>query len=93
MKKILKSNYKIFPIVIEPVEEGGYFAYTEILQGAHAEGTTIGEAVDNIQDVIEKHLAVREKYGDNIGGLEVLNEPKITIPLPMVSKWASDFRL
>jgi len=86
MKKVFKSSYKIFPIVVEPTEEGGYFAYTEVLQGAHAEGGTIGEAIDNIKDVIEKHLAVREKYEDNIGGLEVLNEPKITIPLPMVSK-------
>lgn len=86
MKKVFKSNYKIFPIAVEPTEEGGYFAYTEVLQGAHAEGETIGEAIDNIKDVIEKHLVVREKYGDNIGGLEVLNEPKITIPLPMISK-------
>ena len=86
MKKSFRSNYKIFPIVIEPTGEGGYFAYTEVLQGAHAEGETIGEALDNIQDVIEKHLEIRKKYGDNIGSLEVLNEPKITIPLPMISK-------
>lgn len=87
MKKVFKSRYKIFPIVVEPMEEGDYFAYTEVLQGVHAEGETIGEAIDNIKDVIEKHIEVRKKYGDSdIGSLEVLNEPKITIPLPMISK-------
>jgi len=86
MQKIFESKYKVFPITIEPMEEGGYFAHTQVLQGAHAEGNTIGEAIDNIQDVIEKHVDVRRKYGDNVGSLEVLNEPKITIPLPMASK-------
>ncbi len=86
MKKIFKSKYKIFPITVEPMEEGGYFAHTEVLQGAHAEGNTIGEAIDNIHNIIEEHIEVRRKHGDNIGSLEVLNEPKITIPLPMASK-------
>ena len=86
MKKVFKSKYKVFPITIEPTEEGGYFASTDVVQGAHAEGGTIGEAIDNIQDVIEKHLDIRKKYGDNIGSLGVLTEPKITIPLPMATK-------
>lgn len=87
MKKVFKSKYKIFPIVLEPMEEGGYFAHTEVLQGIHVEGGTIGETIDNIKDIIEKHIEIRKKYGDdNMGSLEVLNEPKITIPLPMISK-------
>lgn len=86
MNKVSKAKYKIFPIVVEPLEEGGYFAYTEVLQGAHAEGETIGEVIDNIQDVIEKHIEVRQNHGDNIGSLEVLNHPKITIPLPTATK-------
>ena len=86
MNKFFKSKYKIFPISIEPMEEGGYFASTEILQGAHAEGDTIGEAIDNIQDVIEKHIEIKKKYGDSMGSLEILNKPKIIIPLPMATK-------
>lgn len=58
MKKMFKSQFSVFPITVEPMKEGGYFAFTEILQGAHAEGKTLGEAVDNIKDVIEKHLEI-----------------------------------
>ena len=86
MKKVFKSQYSIFPITIEPMEEGGYFAFTEILQGAYAEGETLGEAIDNIKDVIEKHLEIRKKHGENIGNIEVGTEPRISIPLPLLSK-------
>lgn len=86
MKKIFKSRYSIFPITVEPMEEGGYFALTEVLQGAHAEGETLGEAIDNIKDVIEKYLIIRKKHAENIGNLEINNEPRISIPLPMLSK-------
>ena len=86
MKKAFKSQYSIFPITIEPMEEGGYFAFTEILQGVHAEGETLGEAIDNIKDVIEKHLEIRKEHAENIGNLEIGIEPKISIPLPLLSK-------
>lgn len=86
MKKVFKSQYLIFPITIEPMKEGGYFAFTEILQGVHAEGETLGGAIDNIKDVIQKHLEIRKKHGENVGNLEVISEPKISIPLPLLSK-------
>ena len=85
MKKVFRSQYKVFPIVVEPIE-GGYFSYTDIIQGAHAEGKTIGEAIDNLQDVIEKHLEVRKEHGENVPSLELREEPTINIPLPMVLK-------
>ncbi len=85
MDKILRLQYKVFPIVVEPMG-GGYFAYTDILQGAHAEGATIGEAIDNLQDVIEKHLEVRKEHSENVPSLELREEPRINIPLPMVLK-------
>ena len=85
MKRVFKTRYKIFPITVEPTR-GGYFAYTEILQGAHAEGKTLGEAIDNLQDVIEKHLEIRKEHGESVPSIEVSNEPKINIPLPMVFK-------
>ncbi|MBI2676814.1 MAG: type II toxin-antitoxin system HicB family antitoxin [Candidatus Yanofskybacteria bacterium] len=86
MKKTFNSQYSIFPITIEPMGEGGYFAFTETLQGAHAEGETLGEAIDNIKDVIEKHLEVRKEHGENIGNFEIGVEPRISIPLPLLSK-------
>ena len=44
----------LYPITIEPMEEGDYFASCSALQGAHAEGKTIAEAIENIEDIIKK---------------------------------------
>lgn len=85
MKKVFKSQYKIFPITVEP-KKGGYFAFTDILQGAHAGGKTLGEAIDNLQDVIEKHLEVKKEHDENISSVEIRNEPRIRIPLPLAFK-------
>jgi len=58
MSKPLKQTL-IFPINIEPCEEGGFFANCPILQGCHAEGETYGEAIDNISDVIKAHIKIK----------------------------------
>ncbi|MBM3302013.1 MAG: type II toxin-antitoxin system HicB family antitoxin [Deltaproteobacteria bacterium] len=39
------------PVEIERLEEGGYLAICPAIQGCHAEGATIGTALDNLQDV------------------------------------------
>lgn len=44
------SDYRL-PVKIEPLEEGGYLAICPAIQGCHAEGRTVGEALDNLQDV------------------------------------------
>lgn len=56
------KKYK-FKIIIEPCEEGGYFADCPDLQGCHAEGETYLEALENIQDVIRIHLESRAELG------------------------------
>lgn len=38
-------------VEVEPLEEGGYLATCPDLQGCRAEGETIAEALDNIEDV------------------------------------------
>ncbi len=51
-------------VEIEPLEEGGYLATCPAIPGCHAEGQTVGEALDNLRDVArviyelsrEKHL-------------------------------------
>jgi predicted RNase H-like HicB family nuclease len=40
-------------VEVEPLEEGGYLASCALIQGCHAEGRTIGEAIDNLQSVIQ----------------------------------------
>ncbi|MHB1954186.1 MAG: type II toxin-antitoxin system HicB family antitoxin [Sulfobacillus sp.] len=51
-------------VVIYPQEDGpGFLAVCEELQGCHAEGQTIGEALDNVQDVARTLLALRQEDG------------------------------
>jgi predicted RNase H-like HicB family nuclease len=38
-------------VEVEPLDEGGYLASCPDLQGCHAEGDTIAEALDNVEDV------------------------------------------
>jgi predicted RNase H-like HicB family nuclease len=54
-----KKSLKIFlyPVVIEPCEEGGYFAYCPVLQGCHAEGESYAEVIENIEDVIKAYIS------------------------------------
>jgi len=44
------TRYRL-QLEIEPLEEGGYLAICPILQGCHAEGETIAEAIENVEDV------------------------------------------
>jgi len=43
-------DYRL-PIEMERIEEGVYLANCPVIQGCHAEGRTIGEALDNLQGV------------------------------------------
>jgi predicted RNase H-like HicB family nuclease len=53
----------ILPIEIQPLEEGGYLASCPIIQGCHAEGKTITEAMDNVEDVARILLELRIEDG------------------------------
>ncbi len=39
------------PVKIEFLTEGGYLAFCHDIAGCHAEGKTIGQALDNLRDV------------------------------------------
>ena len=41
----------LLKVEVEPLEEGGYLASCPDLQGCHAEGDTIAEALEIIEDV------------------------------------------
>ncbi len=38
-------------VEVEPLDEGGFLATCPDLQGCHAEGDTIAEALENVEDV------------------------------------------
>jgi predicted RNase H-like HicB family nuclease len=76
-----KDKLTLFQIVIEPCEEGGYFAYCPLLQGCHAEGETFGEVIDNLKDVIKAHLEIRKGKGEIISSVEIKPSHKINFQI------------
>ncbi len=48
----MKKGTYLYPIIIEPCEEGGFFAKCSTLQGVHAQGETYAETLKNIESVI-----------------------------------------
>lgn len=55
-----------FTVVIEPCEEGGYFATCPALPGCHTQGETYEEVVSNIQDAIKLYLEDLIESGEPI---------------------------
>ena len=80
MQKARLKTY-VYPIEIEPCEEGGFFASCLTLQGCHAEGETYGEAIDNIQEVIGMHIAARRKSKLPLSSIVLKNPSEIKMEL------------
>ncbi len=74
----------VIPVVIEPLEEGGYLATCEAIQGCHAEGETVAEALEILEDVARILLELRREDGLALpDGLEPL-APGTTIKAQLV---------
>ena len=54
----------LISINIEPLEEGGYLATSENLQGLIAQGRTIAETMEIAQDVARKLVESYIEHGD-----------------------------
>ena len=55
-------DYRL-PVEIEWLEEGVYLASCPLIQGCHAEGRTLGEALDNLQSVAQVIYALCQEKG------------------------------
>ena len=79
------QKIEIYPISIEPMKEGGYFAECALLQGCHAEGDTFAEAISNIQDVIRVHKECRQNHNEIVPSIAFSKPARfnINIPLPL----------
>lgn len=55
---------QIIEITIEELEEGGYLATSEDIQGLIAQGRTIAETMEIAQDVARKLIESCIEYGD-----------------------------
>ena len=84
------DSYRL-PVQIELLEEGIYLASCPAIQGCHAEGRTIGEALDNLRSVAQTiYELCREKGLPFIAELPDVPIEKIIwhIEIPLVSKVA-----
>lgn len=84
-KRINVLEYEL-PVTITPLEEGGYLARSEKLQGCMAEGETVEEALSYIVDVARNIIDLRKAEGMNIP-LRVIKKEhaksKISFSLPL----------
>ena len=79
----MNKNISLFPITVEPQEEGGFLATCSTLQGCHAEGQTYGEAIENIQDVIKIHIKARKEHNEPIPSVSMPEKTNLRLSLPL----------
>lgn len=53
----------LLPVKVQPLEEGGYLAICPDIQGCHAEGETVAEALEIVEDVARILLELRREDG------------------------------
>ncbi len=77
-------EYRV-PVVVEPLDEGGYYAECPLLQGCHVEGETYLEALENLQDAIRLQIEGRLKFGDPLPPAltRVRHRKKFSLELPI----------
>ena len=56
------TSYRL-PIEVQPLEAERYLAVCPAIQGCHAEGDTIADAIENLQDVARQLLELRLEDG------------------------------
>lgn len=81
------SEYLI-PITIEPLEEGGYLATSQAIQGLIAQGRTIAETLEIAQDVARKIFESCIEHNDPLSKeltskLVQKGKFEIKIPVPL----------
>lgn len=60
------------PVVIER-DRDGYFAFCPILQGCYTQGDSYEEAIENIQDAVQLHIADRLARGEPVPSAEMVS--------------------
>jgi predicted RNase H-like HicB family nuclease len=56
----------LLPIKVEPLEEGGYLANSEVLPGFLAQGRSITETLEIARDVARKLVECYVEHGDHL---------------------------
>jgi antitoxin HicB len=79
----------LLPIEIEPLEEGGYLATSDVLPGFLAQGRSMAETMEIAQDVARKLIESYVEHGDPLPD-ELLADAsqaarvELRIPIPVM---------
>jgi predicted RNase H-like HicB family nuclease len=74
----------VIKLHIEPLEEGGYLATSEVLPGLVAQGRTVAETIEIAQDVARKLVESYQEHGDPLpAGLAQIQEHGIDMDIPV----------
>jgi predicted RNase H-like HicB family nuclease len=75
----------LLPIKIEELEEGGYLATSDMLQGLVAQGRTIAETMEIAQDVARKLIESCIEHGDPLPFKIISKEKRVqSFRIPVV---------
>ncbi len=63
MKRHIKHEKQIFPVILRSEAEGGYFVSNPAFEGCYSQGETVEEALSNIKEATELCLEELETVG------------------------------
>lgn len=83
--RVLQYN---LPVKLVALDEGGYLAVCQSLQGCLAEGDTASQAVSNIIDIAAKLIELRQEHNLplNLKSVKMAENPaslSFSLPLPL----------
>jgi len=74
----------VIKLHLEPLEEGGYLATSDVLPGLVAQGRTIAETLEIAQDVARKLVESYQDHGDPLpSGLEQVHKQGVDLTIPV----------
>lgn len=79
-QKIKTITYK-FPVIIEKDQDGFFVADCPDIQGCHAQGKTLEEAITNIRDVIRLHLRILKAEKQDIPRIEPVSMTSLEVSI------------
>ena len=66
-----------YHVIIERDEDGVYVASCPALQGCYTQGDTYEEALSNIREAMQGHIATRKQLGESIPAETAIEEVEV----------------
>lgn len=80
MKKVKTQTYNL-PVIVEKDQDGFFVADCPEIQGCHAQGNTLEQALTNIRDAIKLHLKILKEEKQDIPTYQPVSLASIEVSL------------